>query len=189
MQPLIVEPTDRELVVRILKEGDERAFRALYRRHTPGLLRLSRNLLSDRQAVDPDDLVQETWIRAAARLAGFEWRSSLITWLRGILLNLVREAHRAEGRQSFVELTDEVTAWPAPPDATELADLEAAIASLAPGARAVLILHDVEGYTHEEIAAFLEITPGTSKSQLCRARRSVVRFLNHERKKPTHVRT
>jgi RNA polymerase sigma-70 factor (ECF subfamily) len=183
-----VEPTDQELVVTILKEGDERAFRLLYERHTPRLLRLSRNLLFG-QAIDPDDLVQETWIRAAARLASFEWRSSLITWLRGILVNLVREAHRARGHQLFVDLTDEVAAWPAPPDAAELGELEAAIASLAPGGRTILVLHDVEGYTHEEIAAFLEITPGTSKSQLCRARRSVVQFLNHERKKPTYVRT
>jgi RNA polymerase sigma-70 factor (ECF subfamily) len=183
-----VEPSDRELVSRILEHNEERAFRLLHRRYTPRLTRLAHNLVAD-HLIDPDDLVQETWIRAAAKLSGFQWRAALITWLSGILVNLVREAHRARGEIRFIELSDDTAAWPAPPDATDRLELQRAVDSLAPGHRAVLVLHDVDGYTHEEIAEMLDIAPGTSKSQLCRARRAVVHFLTYERKKQPYVRT
>lgn len=188
MQPLIVQLTDQELVKRVLLTGDEQAFRHLYGRHTPRLLGLARNLTVG-SALDADDLVQEMWLRAAGRLGGFEWRSSLRTWLSGILMNLVREAHRAASRLEFLELDDEAAAWPPPPDPADRLELQAALAALGPGQRAVLVLHDVEGYTHEEIADLLDISPGTSKSQLSRARRAVVLFMNNERKKQPHVRT
>lgn len=83
------ELSDRYLVHQVLTQGDELAFRRLYRRHTPRLLRLAGNLTANRE-IDADDLVQETWIRAVARLGDFEWRSSLITWLAGILVNRTR---------------------------------------------------------------------------------------------------
>jgi RNA polymerase sigma-70 factor, ECF subfamily len=179
---------DRELVDQVLKEGDERAFRHLHGRHTPRLLRLARNLLADR-AADPEDLVQDTWIKAGEKLGRFEWRSSLITWLSGILINLVREEHRRQNRAWLVPLEEAAGPWPEPPDPADRIALDDAIASLAPGGRAVLILHDVEGYTHQEIADFLSINEGTSKSQLCRARRAVAEFLSHQRRKRTHART
>lgn len=188
MQSLTTEQSDRELVTRIVGEKDEQAFRQIHRRHTPRLTRLAGNLLAD-HSVDPEDLVQDTWIRAAAKLSAFEWRSSLITWLSGILVNLVREAHRARGLIRFVELTEDTAAWPSPPEVTDRLELQGAIASLAPGHRTVLVLHDVEGYTHEEIGELLDIAVGTSKSQLCRARRAVVDFLNHERRNQPYVRT
>ena len=188
MQPLIKDKSDRELVAWILERKNEEAFDHLYRRHTPRLTRLAVNLVAD-HLLDPDDLVQDTWIRAAAKLSAFEWRSSLITWLSGILVNLVREAHRTRGLIRFVELTEDTAAWPAPPEVTDRLELQGAIARLAPGHRTVLVLHDVEGYTHEEIGELLDIAAGTSKSQLCRARRALVHFLNHERKNQPYVRT
>ena len=188
MQSLSGEPTDQALVAQILRDGNELAFRSLYGRYTPRLNRLALNLSGGR-SLNAEDLVQDTWLRAAARLKDFEWRSSLITWLSGILLNLVREAHRAAGRMPFIELTDEVPEWPAPPDLVDRLELERALAALAPGHRAVLVLHDIEGYTHEEIAGFLDISPGTSKSQLCRARRALLAFLSNEGRKRHHVRT
>jgi RNA polymerase sigma factor (sigma-70 family) len=187
VQPLS-GPSDRELVHRILSQGDERAFRRLHDRHAARLHRLATNLAAG-SSIDPLDLVQEMWMRAAPRLPSFEWRSSLVTWLSGILVNSFRESQRSDRRMPFVELIDEGMEWPAPPDPTERLELERAVASLAPGARTVLVLHDIEGYTHEEIAGFLEISPGTSKSQLCRARRAVVSFLTHHRKTMSHVRT
>jgi RNA polymerase sigma factor (sigma-70 family) len=184
-----MELPDRELVSRVLKEGDEQAFRLLHGRHTPQLLRLARNLLAEGIS-DPEDLVQESWIRAAGKLDRFEWRSSLSTWLCGILINLVREAHRRRDRAWFVELSEDIEgAWPDPPDPTQRIELERAIAALAPGGRAVLVLHDVEGYTHQEIGELLGISPGTSKSQLCRARRAVKEFLTHQPKNVPYVRT
>lgn len=183
-----MERPDRELVSRILNGGDEAAFRLLHDRHTPRLLRVARNLLADSTA-DPQDLVQESWIRAARRLNRFEWRSSLSTWLCGILINLVREEHRRQDRAWVVELNDDVGPWPDPPDPVERLELERAIAGLPPGGRAVLVLHDVEGYTHQEIGEFLGISPGTSKSQLCRARRSVKDLLSHHSRNVPYVRT
>lgn len=88
----------------------------------------------------------------------------------------------------MIEITNEPEEWPEPPDVTERLELEHAVESLPPGARTILLLHDVEGYTHQEIAGFLDISPGTSKSQLCRARRAVIHFLKHERKNQSYVR-
>ena len=186
MRSLIV-PSDRELVASIVRRGGERAFRRLHDRHAPRLLRLAINLAAG-SSLDPEDLVQDTWIRAVAKLPGFEWRSSLFTWLSGILVNRMRETLRSDRRMPMIEITNEPEGWPEPPDVTERLELEHAVERLAPGARAVLLLHDVEGYTHEEIAAFLDIAPGTSKSQLCRARRAVIHFLKHDRKNRSYVR-
>jgi RNA polymerase sigma-70 factor (ECF subfamily) len=178
---------DRELVDRLL-QGEEQAFRLLHRRHTPRLTRLARTFTSD-HGIDSDELVQDTWVRAVDRLSSFQWRASLITWLTGILVNLFREALRARGGVQFVELSEEMVAWPAPPEVTDRMELERAIAALAPGHRTILVLHDIEGFTHDEIAELLGIAVGTSKSQLCRARRAVVHTLNHERKNGRYVRT
>ena len=187
MQSLTDTP-DRELVERLLLVGDEQAFRLLHRRHTPRLARLARTLTA-RHAIETDELVQDTWVRAVGRLSSFQWRASLITWLTGILVNLFREALRARGQIQFVELSEEIAAWPPPPDVTDRMELERAIAALAPGHRTILVLHDVEGFTHEEIADLLGIAVGTSKSQLCRARRVVVHTLNPERRNERYVGT
>jgi RNA polymerase sigma-70 factor (ECF subfamily) len=174
-------------VDRVMRLGDERAFRRLHERHTPRLQRLAANLAAGSSAT-PEDLVQETWIRAVSRLGRFEWRSSLSTWLTGILVNLFRESLRSDRRMKWTDLDEEAIEWPAAPGADARLDLARAVERLAPGARAVLLLHDVEGYTHQEIGEFLAISPGTSKSQLCRARRAVIQFLNAGRKEP-YVRT
>jgi RNA polymerase sigma-70 factor (ECF subfamily) len=96
----------------------------------------------------------------------------LKTWLTGILINRVRELKREHNRHNEEELPDE---WPAAINARpgDRIDLEQAVARLPDGYRYVLVLHDVEGYTHEEISALLEISVGTSKSQLYHARRAV----------------
>ena len=187
MQSLTDVP-DRELVARLIQREDEQAFRLLHRRHTPRLTRLARALASG-HSIDTDELVQDTWIRAVSRLSSFQWRAPLVTWLTGILVNLFREALRARGKVRFVELSEDLAAWPSPPDIANRMELEQAIASLAPGHRTILLLHDVEGYTHEEIAELLAIAVGTSKSQLCRARRAVVHHLDHERRNAPYVRT
>lgn len=181
------DDSDRELVDRIITGGDEQAFRLLYRRHTPRLQRLARVIASGR-GLEADDLVQDTWIRAVARLSTFEWRSSLLTWLTGILVNRTREVHRREMLAEFSELTEAIGPWPAAPDPVDRIELEQAIQALPPGARTVLVLHDVEGYTHEEIALMLDLSAGTSKSQLCRARRAAVRLLTSE-SRTTNART
>lgn len=162
-----------------LVDGDDDAWRILYHRHTPGLLRLAQ-LLAERRD-DADDLVHDTWLRAARGAARFAERSQVRTWLTGILLNCIREWRRAEMRAREVELPDDLAqADPDPPPHADRLDLERVVAALPPGYREVLLLHDVEGYTHAEIGDLLGIEAGTSKSQLSRARRAVIRGLGTE---------
>jgi RNA polymerase sigma-70 factor (ECF subfamily) len=168
------DAVDEELVRAVVGSGDEAAFRLLYRRHTPALFRVALRLQGgDRTRAE--EAVQEAWIRAVARLAGFLRESSLRTWLTGILINCCRESRRAFSREAAsLEAHDEPRAGPA----TALAiDLERAIEGLAAGYRHVLVLHDVMGYTHKEIASLLDVEEGTSKSQLHLARRAVRRAL------------
>ncbi len=171
------ESPDRALVASVIDRGDERAFRALYQRHTPALYRTARRL-GDNSTAGADDLVHDTWLRAADRWSAFEWRSSLRTWLTGILVNVIREHRRTDLARREDPLEEETAAELPPID--ERLDLEAAIASLPPGFRAVLVLHDIEGHPHEDVARILGIAVGTSKSQLLRARRRLRHWLGDD---------
>ncbi len=162
-------PSDRDLVASVAGEADERAFRALYRRHTPRLYRTALRITAGDPA-EAEEIVHDAWIRAVSRFASFEWRSQLSTWLISIALNCARERRRAGGMLEPLEteppVTDrELEAAPA------RIDVERALARLPPRYREVVVLHELEGYTHEEIAELLGIEPGTSKSQLHHARR------------------
>jgi RNA polymerase sigma-70 factor (ECF subfamily) len=162
---------DQDLVARFVRTHDEATFRALYRRHTPALYPLALRLVGGCEA-EAQDAVQETWMRACKTLNRFEWRSTLRTWLSGILINRIREVTRAYQSRNEEELLDEcMGATMTTPG--ERIDLERAIARLPAGYRHVLVLHDIEGYTHEEISAQMEISVGTSKSQLFHARRAL----------------
>ena len=160
---------DRRLVARFVESRDEAAFRALYRKHGTFLYRFLLRLAGG-DASAAEEGVQETWVRAAQGLAGFAWRSSLKTWLAGIAIRWWRESLRSAGREDALP---EDASLPAPaPIRREIdrVDLERALAALPPGYRRALLLHDVEGYTHEEVAALTGVDVGTSKSQLSRAR-------------------
>lgn len=163
-----MQATDRELCDRFVRRGDESAFRLLFRRHSPRLYAIALRMLAGRVA-DAEDAVQETWLRAASGLQRFEWRSALSTWLSGIVINCARERLRA---RPLVQASDaELTSIPAPPRPhTPALDLERGLAALPDGYREVLVLHDLYGYTHAEIADLLDIVVGTSKSQLFHAR-------------------
>ncbi|HKD10423.1 MAG TPA: RNA polymerase sigma factor [Thermoanaerobaculia bacterium] len=159
---------DRPLVGEFLATGDESAFRALYRRHAPLVYGLVLRLCGNRRA-EADDVFQETWIRAIAGLGRFRWESALSTWLCGIAVRCARELER----RSVASAQPESDPAEGHASAGEPGvDLDRALAALPPGYREILLLHDVFGYTHTEIASLLEIEPGTSKSQLSRARRA-----------------
>jgi RNA polymerase sigma-70 factor (ECF subfamily) len=163
---------DRSLAEAVAGTGDERAFRELYRRHTPALHQLVLRMLGG-VAPDAEDVVQEAWVRAVRQLAKFRWESSLRTWLTAIGLNLARETLRKRARTRTEEIDERLGLSARPVRDAERIDLERAIARLPNGYRAVLVLHDVEGFTHEEISRQLQIAVGTSKSQLFDARRAV----------------
>lgn len=169
------EVSDRELVAAMLESGDEAAFRELYCRYTPRLFRLVINVL-DGQDPEAEDVVQDTWLRAAAALNTFRWGSSLSTWLSAIAINRAREVLRSRKRWSgSVPETELIAAMPV--SLSERIDLQRAVSLLPAGYRSIYELFDVQGYSHEEIAARLGIAPGTSKSQLFHARRALRAFL------------
>jgi RNA polymerase sigma-70 factor, ECF subfamily len=160
---------DQSLLRRVSASGDEAAFRTLYQRHTPALYRLALRLLGGSSG-EAEDAVQESWIRASGALSSFRGDSSLRTWVSGIVVNACREMRRAREPKADGDRVE--PAGPRTYDGERI-DLERAVSALPDGYREVVVLHDVEGYTHEDIGRLLGIDPGTSKSQLSRARRAL----------------
>ncbi len=165
---------EARLVGRVL-DGDEAAFRKMYRAHVDRLYRLALRLTGGNDA-DAEDVVQEAWRRAVRGLGGFEGRSSLATWLSAIVTRCALEKHRADG-PGVQAPGPRLEA--APREHTVL-DLERAFERLPPGFRAVLVLHDLEGYRHRDIAELLGCSEGTSKSQLSRARARMRELLGED---------
>jgi RNA polymerase sigma-70 factor (ECF subfamily) len=163
---------DADDVAAILRERDEAGFLRLYRAHTPALYRVAMRLLGARS--EAEDAVQETWLRAVTRLADFRGQSALRTWLTGITINCCREAWRRRTAGNGRAAPSETGAADDPADALDLAR---ALQRMPEGYREVLVLHDVEGFTHQEIGSLLGVAPGTSKSQLFSARRAMRRLL------------
>jgi RNA polymerase sigma-70 factor, ECF subfamily len=163
--------TDQHLIARAVA-GDLAAQRALYEQHVDRVYRLAYRLAGDEELAR--DFTQETFIRAFDRLATFRGDSALGTWLHAIgvsvALNGLRKVKRWRAREAPLDeaLTIRTTARAAEPDLK--LRLKAAVDALPDGYRTVFVMHDVEGYTHEEIAQTLGIQPGTSKAQLFRAR-------------------
>ena len=155
------------LIRRVLRR-DERAFRTLYRAHTPSLYLLALRMTGGSDA-DAEDVVQETWRRAVGGLARFERRSSLRTWLSAIAVRCAHEMRRT-GERERAPLPEGLPARDGRSSSVSDVDLERAFERLSPGFQTVLVLHDLEGYRHADIAELLGITIGTSKSQLSRAR-------------------
>lgn len=161
---------DSDLIRRFLADRDETTFRELYRRQTPVMFRIAARLARG-TAVRPEDAVQEAWFRAITRLGQFRFESSLRTWLVAVVFNVTREMLRPRAEVIPIDSLNEEPA-DGGPDPSVLAqnDLENLLVELPAGYRAVLILHDLEGFTHTEIGAALGISTGTAKSQLSRAR-------------------
>ncbi len=155
------------------RAGDAAAFEGLYRLHAGRVFAICLRLCGD--PARAEELVQDVFVRVWRRLDSFQGRSAFSTWLYRLATNVVLDALRAEIRRSARETpVEEPADWetPKPPAPPGLGlDLEAAIASLPTGARMVFVLHEVEGYRHEEIAEMAGLAEGTCKAQLHRARR------------------
>jgi RNA polymerase sigma-70 factor (ECF subfamily) len=164
------EIDDRTLVSGVLA-GDPAAERRMYDTHVDRVFRLAYRLTGDEELAR--EFTQDAFVRAFDRLATFRGEAKLSTWLcsvaTSVVFNGLRKIKRIRSRQvelDTVTVADERRA--AEPDLKER--LHAAIDDLPDGYRAVFLMHDVEGYTHEEIAEAMGIQPGTSKAQLSRAR-------------------
>lgn len=163
-------PSDEQLLDKFARDRSEEVFLALYDRHAPAMYALARRLMG--READAADVLQDAWLRALTRLDQFRRESSLRTWLCGFIVNCCRERFRAP-------LFEDLDADAGRLHSTELRiDLETALADVSPGYRAVVVLHDIYGYTHGEIAAALRIDEGTSKSQLSRGRAALRRRLD-----------
>ena len=162
---------EHELIGRVLA-GDPTAERALYDAHVDRVFRLVYRMAGDLDRAQ--DYTQETFIRGFQRLGDFRGEAALSTWLGSIAisvtLNGLRKTRRLNQRE--VALDDVVPMGRATGEADPdlKARLTQAIDDLPEGYRTVFLMHDVEGYTHEEIASSLGVHPGTSKAQLFRAR-------------------
>ena len=160
-------------LVRAAGAGDVRAFEALYRRHARRIHAVLWRLCGHEARAE--DLVQDAFVRAWQALPGFRFESAFSTWLHRLAVNTALMELRARRGGEALETGDDALDHHATVDSaghrTALGiDLERAVATLPPRARAVLVLHDIEGWKHEEIAAALEMAVGTSKAQLHRAR-------------------
>ncbi len=170
-QPAGLASTDEALIAAFLRDRDPAAFGGLFDRHSPALYALAVRLVGG-AGREAEDVVQETWVRAVERFEGFGWRSQLRTWLLGIAINCARELLRRRSPGFPLESVAE-PAPASPPPLPERIDLERALRALPDGYRVIVVLHDVLGLTHAEIGERLAIAPGTSKSQLSRARRAL----------------
>jgi RNA polymerase sigma-70 factor, ECF subfamily len=169
--------TDEELIARVVA-GDELAMRTLWAEHAPRVDAVVRRLVHDID--EAADICQEVWIQIFRALPSFRGDSQFSTWAHRIAvnrtLNALRRARRLLGTQEEL-LEDTVIVEDDVEQPFVRESITHALDRLPRGARTVFVLHDVEGYTHEEIATQLGITAGGSKSQLFKARAKLRRLL------------
>jgi RNA polymerase sigma factor, sigma-70 family len=157
--------------VRAAAAGDRRAFQRLYHLHV-GRVHGAVYRLAGYDRARAEDLTQDAFIRAWQKLPGFRHESAFGTWLYRLAVNVALMDIRARGADPVSMLDDDhlPDTGETPFCAAEREELERAIGRLPPRARAVLVLHDIEGWRHEEIGGELGMATGTSKAQLHRAR-------------------
>lgn len=170
---------DHGLIQRAV-DGDERAMRQLWSQHAPHIDAVVRRLVGD-----PDqaaDVAQEVWIQIFRALPSYRGESQFGTWAHRIAvnrtLNALRKTRRLDRLETGIE-EDTASVEQGSEGTLIMASIQDATSQLSPGARTVFVMHDIEGYTHEEIARELGITTGGSKSQLFKARAKLRRLLGH----------
>jgi RNA polymerase sigma-70 factor (ECF subfamily) len=164
--------------------GDMEAFEALYERHHRRVYSLCLRMLAN--VTEAEDLTQEVFVQVFRKISSFRGESAFTTWLHRLTVNQVLMHFRKRGVKlehttEEGEMRQVVQAGSERPQAMPIVDriaLDRAIAELPPGYRTVFVLHDVEGYEHEEIARMLGLSVGTSKSQLHKARMKLRTLLN-----------
>ena len=170
--PILSRPRVSEEIA-AAQAGDELAFRRLYDAHVGRVYALCLRL--EGNASRAEELTQDVFVRVWDRLVTFRGESAFTTWLHRLAVNVVLSDRRSAWRRSKNEVAHEspedLPVWSREAPAGLAMDLEQVIAALPDGARTILVLHDVEGYHHDEIARLTGLSVGTSKSQLFRARR------------------
>jgi RNA polymerase sigma-70 factor, ECF subfamily len=179
-----VRNADLDLAGRI-RTGDGRAFEDLYQQHAARLFNLAYRMVG--RTTDAEDLLQDIFLLAYRKMGSFRGESSLGTWLYRLAMNHcldVLRSRQARMGQQTESLDDDgapvPTAAPAL-GAVSRIDLERAIGRLPHACRAAFLLHDVEGFGHQEVGAILGISEGTSKSQVHKARLRIRAYLSQPR--------
>lgn len=168
----MTEPDDVALVRRV-QQGDLGAFEPLYRRHAGRTYALCLRLTGD--SMTAAERVQDVFVRAWERIKSFRGDSAFTSWLHRLTVNVVLQDMRStRRREARVMLDDTATAFTPEVRTDERIDLDAALLRLPPGARVVFVLHDIEGYSHDEIASLLGNAPGTVRAQLWKARQMLM---------------
>jgi RNA polymerase sigma-70 factor (ECF subfamily) len=165
------EPSSGSSDAALAAAGDRQAFERLYRANVDRVFSVCARMVNDRSLAE--ELTQDVFVRAWEKMELFRGESAFSTWLHRLAVNVVLNRRKTEGvrRTRFGGTDEDIDAAPQRPHVPgDRMDIESAIATLPPGARRVFVLHDVEGYKHEEIAGMLGITAGGSKAQLHRAR-------------------
>jgi RNA polymerase sigma-70 factor, ECF subfamily len=166
-------------VVLRAQAGDVEAFETIYRVHAPAILALCRRMSGDES--EARDLAQDVFVRAWERLATFRGQSRLATWLHRLGVNVVLNHLRGSRRDANRLITGDDETFGTRSSMGQMEarmDLNAALVHLPTGARVVFVLHDVEGYSHDEISQMTGIAPGTARAQLFRARRALMTLLD-----------
>lgn len=166
-------PDEERLIVQRARRGDSSAFEQLYRNHVNRVYALCMRMTGN--PAEAEELTQAAFIRAWEKLWTFRGSSAFGTWLHRLTVNVVLTERRSQTRRrSRVVSMDEPERFERPgplSGADARMDLETALAQLPEGARTVFVLHDIEGYKHQEIAKLMGVTDGASKAQLHRARK------------------
>ena len=164
-------PVPMPVDVALAAAGDRAAFERVYRAHVDRVYSLCTRMMGDRGLAE--ELTQDVFVRVWEKLPSFRGDSAFSTWLHRVTVNVVLTRRKTVGIQDARVSNDEHAeslAASRPVSVGDRMDLEAAIAGLPAGARRIFVLHDVEGFTHDEIGEQLGITAGGSKAQLHRAR-------------------
>ncbi|MGH8052056.1 MAG: RNA polymerase sigma factor [Arenimonas sp.] len=170
-------PDSREddfVLVRAASGGDQKAFEQLYRKHSKRLMSVLWRLCGGSQS-RAEDCLQEAFVKAWQALPSFRYESAFSTWLHRLAVNIALMELRSRKGAEDLEQDDAVLIFERTTDTASHQtrmemDLERAVASLPARARAVLVLFDIEGWTHEAIAEYCDMAVGSSKAQLHRAR-------------------
>jgi RNA polymerase sigma-70 factor, ECF subfamily len=169
-----------DAIVRRAQQGDVNAFEAVYRAQAPVIHALCRRMSGNER--DARELVQDVFVRAWEKLESFRGQSTLATWLHRLAINVVLQHLRTakrDGLRMIDDVDDAAFGTRSPAMGIEVGiDMDWALAQLPAGARSVFVLHDIHGYSHDEIAQMTGIAAGTARAQLWRARRALTRLLD-----------
>ena len=183
-QPAARTAEDLPLLVERAVAGDAHAFEALYRATTGRIFAICLRMTADR--VRAVELTQDVYVRIWEKLSTFRGESAVESWMHRIAVNVVLESERSASRRiARVESRTDLAEVEAAQGASftvshddERMDLEAAIAALPPATRRAFVLHDIEGYRHEEISRMTGTAQGTLRAQLFKARRMLMEALS-----------